>query len=166
MCNEQKKESKEDKKELDHIISVWKVAINTQMHFNDLLIKMRTTVISIILAVFGASVIALKDINFKFEIFDCKVHASVVILGIGCVFLFTQFILDFFYYFKLLLGAVDFTEKMDRDYSEYKLFGLTSMISKRISHHCAGVVLFLCYAIPFGLFAFAMHVIHNRILAK
>ena len=37
------------------ILEEWKTVIQTQMHFNDMIMKMRTTAVSIVLAVFGAS---------------------------------------------------------------------------------------------------------------
>lgn len=64
MCEATGKPSLPEDALLKHKLTVWKTAIETQMHFNDLLIRMRTTVISIILAVFGAAAIALKDMKW------------------------------------------------------------------------------------------------------
>lgn len=146
-------------------IEVWKVALKTQMHFNDLLIKTRTTVASIILAIFGASAIALKDeVQFRVEIFDFRCHISVIILVIGLCFLIAQFILDYFYYFRLLLGAVKFTTDLDEDYPE--LFGLTTSITKSISPCKVRVLLIIYYLIPFLLGGFAIWVIQCKLLAQ
>jgi hypothetical protein len=47
--------------ELSHDREIWRAAIDVQIHFNELLVKMRTTVISVVLAVFGAVAIALRE---------------------------------------------------------------------------------------------------------
>lgn len=145
-------------------LKVWEVAINTQMHFNDLLIKMRTTVISIILAVFGTAVIALKDINFKAQIFNCQVPVGIIVLVIGLVFLFAQFLLDRFYYFRLLLGAVNFTRSLDKKYKDAQLLGLTESITKSMPQWQASLILFIYYLIPFILGILAIYIIQFKLI--
>jgi hypothetical protein len=144
-------------------LELWKVAIDTQMHFNELLIKMRTTVISIILATFGASAIALKDMNWFVNILGSEFRVSAVILAIGIVFLFVQFLIDATYYFRLLLGAVDYTEYIDKKYKNNDLFGLTSCISKKVPRWGAWLTLICYYWIPILLGGFVIWVIQCRI---
>ena len=152
-----------EEKRLEYELELWKVAIDTQMHFNELLIKMRTTVISIILATFGASAIALKDMNWFVNILGCEFRVSVVILAIGIVFLFVQFLIDATYYFRLLLGAVDYTEYIDKKYKNYDLFGLTSCISKRVPRWGAWLTLICYYWIPILLAGLVIWVIQCRL---
>ena len=138
---------------LKHVREVWKVAMDTQMHFNDLLMKMRTTVISIILAVFGASALVVKDIPKPLvDIWGWKLHISSIVLFVGILFLVCQYYIDRFYYFKLLLGEVEFTRKIDKDYEGYnggeEVFGLTKAINKEIDSDSAKKVLFWFYIGP------------------
>lgn len=157
-----------DKEKLDHDLEIWKVAMETQMHFNELLIKMRTTVISIILAVFGVSAIVIRDIKYPVvDLFHKKVHVSSIVLTIGVVFLFCQYIIDSRYYLKLLLGAVDFTRKIDDDYEDKDnrkfVFGLTKSITNRISEGAAKNVLSIYYFIPIALSICVIYLIQTHI---
>lgn len=148
---EKKEETlKLDKETMDRDIEIWKVAINTQMHFNDLLIKMRTTVISIILAVFGAASIALRDMVLHVGIGKMKIHVSAIALMIGIIFIVVQYLVDRFYYFKLLTGAVNFTKKIDEKYKNINgvKFGLTESIIESVSEKNAKILLLLFYGIP------------------
>lgn len=140
--------NKVDKNSLEHDEKLWKVALETQMHFNELLIRSRTTVVTVAMAVIGATLIAFRETNITFNICTKEVHIGIVILCIGIGFLCTQFIIDYFYYFKLLLGAVEFTTKLDRKYEEEGMFGLTTCINKSISQKKAGQILFAYYLIP------------------
>ncbi|MFC1480523.1 hypothetical protein ACFL5Y_03650 [Candidatus Omnitrophota bacterium] len=143
------------------LLETWKVAMDTQMHFNDLLIKMRTTVISIILAVFGGAAIALKDLKIPpVRICDFDLRISAVVIIIGLVFLAAQAFLDIFYYFRLLLGAVDFTAQLDK---KHNFFGLTKSIQKSIPPCWAYIVLIIYYVIPFALGIAAIWIIQFKI---
>lgn len=153
--------SKEDR--LKYELEQWKVAIDTQMHFNELLMKMRTTVISIILATFGASAIALKDVNWFVNFLGFDIRASAAILAIGIVFLSVQFLIDANYYFRLLLGAVEYTESLDQKYKNEGLFGLTSCVSKAIPRNRAWCALICYYLIPILLGIFSIYIIQFRL---
>lgn len=151
---------------LKHDLELYKMALDSQMHFNELLIKMRTTVISIILAVFGAATISLKDLTLYAQILGRKVHISIVILVIGLIFLACQWLIDFFYYYKLLLGSVKFTEKIDKNYEKFGFFGLTTSIIKSVSPTSAGVILCIYYSIPLILGALTIYIIYFKLVAK
>ncbi len=147
-------------------IEIWKQAIETQIHFNELIIKMRMTVISIIITVFGAAGIALKDLNIYAQIFQHKIHISIVIITIGLIFLIVQFIIDRFYYFKLLLGAVKFTEALDKKYASRSIFGLTTEINKTISHTMSGFIVIVYYFIPFIMGIVAIYLIQYKLIIE
>jgi len=146
---------------IENLIEIWKEAVETQMHFNDLLIKMRTTVISIILAVFGGSAIALRDMNWYADIFGQQVRLSALIIALGLIFLFVQFLVDSLYYFKLLLGSVEYTRCFGKKYNIPELSGLTESIIKSVSSKSAYLILILYYAIPFLLGILTILVIQN-----
>lgn len=163
MGDNEKKLNLSNEDRFKYELELWKVAIDTQVHFNELLIKMRTTVISIILATFGASAIALKDMNWFVNILGCEFRVSVAILAIGIVFLFVQFLIDATYYFRLLLGSVDYTEYIDKKYKDYDLFGLTSCISKRVPRWGALLTLICYYWIPILLGGLVIWVMQCRL---
>ena len=154
-----------EKDKLNHDLEVWKVALDTQMHFNDLIIKMRTAVISINLGVFGTAAICLRDSTLRVDFLGSH-HISFVVLMVGLFFLIGQGIIDYFYYFKLLLGSVKFTESIDNKYKENDLFGLTNSISKEINPCWSKFILFVYYIIPIALFISALLIIHFKIQFK
>jgi len=133
----------------EYLVELWKEAIETQMHFNDLLIKMRTTVTSIILAVFGAAAITLKEPQqWYVQILNKDIRLGALVMGIGVVFLIVQFIIDAGYYFPLLLGAVDYAESLGERYNIPELSALTKSITKSVSRKKARRILLLYYLIP------------------
>lgn len=144
-------DEKDQEESLEYDMKVWEVALTTQMHFNELLIRSRTTVVTVAMAVIGAALIAFREANITFNICTRHVHIGVVILSIGIVFLCIQFIIDYFYYFKLLLGAVEFTSELDKKYRQQKMFGLTTCINKSISQKRAGRILLAYYLVPIAL---------------
>lgn len=121
----------------------WKTTIETQMHFNDLILRFRSIVLSVFIAGLGV-IYGLGDflINNSIKL-DC-----VYILPI--VFWFSCFIIDFFYYQKLLNGSVEHVNKFEKMsfFKENKLLGLTTSISNKISNIKSNFLIFLFYAIP------------------
>jgi len=135
------------KKELkENEFNIWKEGVDVQMHFNQLIMRNRITVSSIIFAAFGAALAFFKLGGTILEVKETPFYISDVIIAIAAIGLFSYFWIDTKYYFRLLLGAVEFTEKMDR---EYKKIGLTSSITKSIKHKKARLVLQIHYLIIF-----------------
>ena len=138
----------------DELYMVWKESINVQMHFNDLIMKVRATTTTVITAIFGASSFFLKDSNIFISLFKYDIHISALIILIGLLFLAAFCILDLGYYLQLLLSSVRFTEniekRIDDDYS------LTTYISKRVRRRRAYISLSFYYGLIFllGIFSF------------
>jgi len=103
------------------VLEEWKTVIETQMHFNDMIMRLRTTGISIVLAFFGAASISLQysQLYLKFTYFSF--HAAVLIIASGLILLISIFVLDYCYYYKMLLGAVERGYQIDRAYKEKPL---------------------------------------------
>jgi len=119
------------------ILEEWKTVIQTQMHFNELLMKMRTTSVSIVLAVFGAAAYSLQYEKLFLTIGGYRFHASALIVAFGLGMLVGVFFLDYFYYYKMLLGAVERGEQIDEAYKNRrvdncKIFGMTTLIREAI----------------------------------
>ena len=149
-----------DPTQLSYIMKEWEIVIQTQMHFNDLLMKMRTATLSIVLAIFGAAGYSiLSKETYLLTINDFSFHPSVIIISAGLVLLFSMFIMDYFYYFRLLVGAVkrgwEFDDKFGTE-DTWKYFGLTTKISHEIGEKKGNSKWFVIsfYWIPFvaGLF--------------
>lgn len=119
------------------ILEEWKTVIQTQMHFNDMIMKMRTTGISVVLAVFGAAAYSLQYSQLYLTIGEYSFHASVLVILFGLGMLLGVFGLDYFYYYKMLLGAVKRGYEIDEAYKNRqvdgcKIFGMTTMIRDEI----------------------------------
>jgi len=109
--------------EIKLIIEEWKVVIQTQMHFNEMIMKMRTTAISIFLAIFGAAAYSLQS-NLLLQIFNYRFHASIIIAMVGIFMLLSVFVIDYFYYDKMLRGAVEKGYSIDDHFKNTKIFGI------------------------------------------
>lgn len=129
------KDSLEDTK---IILEEWKTVIQTQMHFNDMIMKMRTTAVSIVLAVFGAAAYSLQYEELILTLCNYSFHASVLVIAFGLGMLIGVFVLDYFYYYKMLCGAVKRGKEIDEAFKDKqvdntRIFGMTTMIGKAIS---------------------------------
>ena len=150
--------SEEDIDKFKLIIEEWKVVIQTQMHFNEMIMKMRTTSISIFLAIFGAAAISLQY-SMKLTILNFKFHASVLIIIVGIIMLISVFIIDYCYYDRMLRGAVEKSYKIDNAFKDVKildtsLFGLSTSIRNGIGETEASkkyIKLFYCLPIIIGI---------------
>lgn len=125
-----------DTKELPNILKEWEVVIQTQMHFNDLLMKVRTATLSVVLAVFGAAGYSILNKDaFLLTVNEFILHPSVLIISSGIVILFSMFIIDYGYYYKMLVGAVRRGLEFDNEFRSSlgrKYFGMTTMIRDEI----------------------------------
>ena len=105
----------------------WKAVIDQQNHFNDLILKFRTSSLTTFSALL-ALVLGLKEF-LSIE--------RTIILAIGLIplaFIIAAGFLDFFYYCHLLIGAVNQADKYDSNpkFVEYGLFGLTTNIIESV----------------------------------
>jgi ABC-type amino acid transport system permease subunit len=141
-------------KETEIILEEWKTVINTQMHFNEMIMRARTTGVSVVMAVYGAAALAYGQYPNRFyDAFGSRFHVSTAIILFGLLLLISIFIIDYHYYYRLLIGAVERGEEIDKAYRDRiidgtKLFGLTSSISNRVSRNRARICLFFFYGTP------------------
>jgi len=112
------------------VFNIWKESIRVQMHFNELIIKNRTAGLSIIAGFIATGVGLYKGVN---DILGISVWVLSFFLLVGF------FILDYFYYFKLLLGSVRYTDKIGKGYegisfgkTDVNPFGITKEITKAV----------------------------------
>lgn len=121
----------------------WQTIIETQMHFNDLIIRFRAIALTAMITLAGASV-ALQQAD--------KIDRSTsVTVGWFLVALWlTAFVTDFFYYHRLLLGSVAQAMKFDNSDLAKRagLFGLTTCIKDAVHPPASKYMVGLFYLIP------------------
>jgi hypothetical protein len=144
------------------ILEEWKTVIKTQMHFNEMILRARTTGVSVVMAVYGAAALAIAQYPEKFIKWSClEFHVSAAIIIFGILLLGSIFCIDFFYYYRLLMGAVEHGETIDnafknRTINGKRLFGLTTAITNKVSKCSAQIWLIIFYAIPFAVGAISL----------
>ena len=112
--------------EMQLLLEEWKVVMETQMHFNDMIIRMRTTGLSVLIAVFGGAAIAIGQYPDRFVgIAGRDFHVAAPIILFGLLLWLAIFIIDYFYYHKCLLGAVKRGYQIDDAFKDCKLAGTT-----------------------------------------
>jgi len=132
-----------DYKILNLYIKEWEVIINTQMHFNDLLLRFRSITLTAFVTLIGIT-IAIQ------EVISLTNQDIILILIIIATLWITAFILDFGYYNRLLLGSVAQALKFDKSetFKQYGLFGMTSCINEHIQPPTSRVLLIFYYLFP------------------
>jgi len=133
----------EEKAILPFYQAEWKAVIETQMHFNDLIIRFRSIILTAFITLIGAS-LALKNTEHIDKIQVLELLAMAGILWI------TACVMDYGYYHRLLLGSVRQALKFDNSElgKKYGLFGLTTCISDAVHPPTSKIMVGLFYAIP------------------
>ena len=123
--------------------------IETQMHFNDLIIRFRSIVLTAIVTLSGASIAFVETANLKNS--DALFRMLIAALLIVWI---TAFILDLGYYHRLLIGSVNQALKFDNSDlgKKYGLFGLTTCIKNSVHPPASKKMIIIFYSIPaFGM---------------
>jgi len=131
---------------LQFYLQEWEVIINTQMHFNDLILRFRSIILSVFVALIGASVALEKIVSLsRSDLF--------LIYCLPSILWVTAFIIDFGYYHRLLLGSVAQALKFDNSENlrSYGLFGMTTCISEHVHPPTSKLLVFFYYFFPFML---------------
>ena len=118
------------------IVEEWKTVVKTQMHFNEMIMKIRAGIVSIVYAVFGAAAYALQFKELWTEIHGMKLHASFGLVGVGIIILVGIFVLDYKYYYRMLIGATRRADEIAEEFKNYKgrkYFSLSKDIRDAIS---------------------------------
>lgn len=135
--------SEEEKNVVNCHLEEWKIIIQTQMHFNDLIIRFRSLILTAFITLIGAT-LALQKTE--------RIEGNQVIEFLFLVLILwgTAFVLDFFYYHRLLLGSVAQALKFDNSdlAKRLGLFGLTTCISNVVHPPASKVMVILFYGLP------------------
>ena len=137
------------------ILEEWRTVIDTQMHFNDMILRTRTTGISVVIGVYGAAALAVGQYPERFlKIYEWHFHVSGAIIAFGLLLLLSIAMLDYLYYYRLLMGAVERGEQIDdafrgRTVAGISFLGMTTLISRKVTRCRAVVSLLIFYGFPF-----------------
>ena len=128
--------------DLEYLKEEWKTTIATQMHFNDLIIKFRSVVLSVFITGLGLAYGFSEKLNYSGDLY--------FVLILAFTFWICCFLLDYFYYQKLLIGAVKHAKKFDNNnfFRKKGLFGLTKRISFEIPHLMSKFLIWTFYILP------------------
>src|SRR6266568_6472968 len=114
------------------IVNVWNKIVDTQMHFNEMVMRVRNLAITLVLAVFGAAAYSIQSPLFV-QLGGREVHISLFIISFGLVGWVALGILDVGHFHMLLRGAVKKGMDLEKQYSEDPLLGhllgMTTVIS-------------------------------------
>lgn len=121
----------------------WKSIIETQMHFNDLIIRFRSIVLTVLIALVGTCIALNANEKIDEELLP-------VLLSFALVFWVTAFVLDRYYYHRLLLGSVNQAMKFDESQlgKKYGLFGLTTCIANAVHPPTSNILISIFYGLP------------------
>ncbi|MEX1153105.1 hypothetical protein [Parvibaculum sp.] len=125
--------------EHDRYIEIWKKAVDTQMHFNEMSVKSRQLGLTFVAAALGVAVVALsRDEDFSLTLFICSVpisfHVAVLLNVAAFLALLAVRELDLNVYHRMLRGAVTFGEDFEQNYLK-KIFDLEKGMTQAISHY-------------------------------
>jgi len=128
-------------------IDEWKTVIDAQMHFNEMILRTRSIGSSVILAAYGAAAVSVAQYpNDRLPILGHCVHVGVVVMLFALCLLGSIFLLDYCYYYRLLLGAVERGEAIEKGLPEATR--LTTNLSECVSRLGARNVIWAFYGIP------------------
>ena len=131
----------------------WRALIDVQMHFNTMLMQTRAIGMSLVIAVFGAAALTLARAPDRFFILSgIAIPLSAVLMIFALLLLGAVFVLDYFYYFQMLLAVVQRAARIEIESQQPGssiTFDLASAISRSVSPRRAIAVLSVFYGVPF-----------------
>lgn len=117
----------------------YELAVQTQMHFNEILMKFRSFGIAVVIAVYSYA-ITRKDLGISL---GCNIAPSDLLAIAGIALTFVLAVIDLGYFFPLLLGAVARSTELE----EKVPYRLTSTISARVSKLRSYVFIAIFYGV-------------------
>jgi hypothetical protein len=118
------------------MITIWKQHVAILQHFNELEMKVRNFALTLLLAVLGASAVALRERD-PFNLFSIQTSLSTCLLLVGLIVWLLFYVMDRFWYHVYLKTAVEQTESWE---SEVRNAGYPLYLTGEISKESAGTV--------------------------
>jgi hypothetical protein len=107
----------------------WKSIVDVQMHFNDMVMRVRNLAITLLAAIFGAAALSLEK-NLYFHVFNRDIHIAFWIICFGTLAWLGVGLMDWGYYNRLLLGAVKKATDIEEQNKIDPIFGMVGMITE------------------------------------
>jgi hypothetical protein len=130
----------------------WRGLLDTQMHFNSMLMQVRAIGVSIVIAVFGAAAVAVAQYPQQLiNLPSTTIHIAAVVIVFGLLLLLAVFVLDYFYYYPMLLSVVACTHELEQESCGPNgaiALNLSGRLSKDVPPTRATAVLLVFYGIP------------------
>jgi FMN phosphatase YigB (HAD superfamily) len=106
-------ESTIDNERINRSLEAWKVTVAVQQHFNDIEMRVRNFALTLLVAVIGASAIAIQN-GSMVTLFSFKTSLAVWLLVGGVIAWLAFYFVDQIWYHRLLLGAVAQGAELER----------------------------------------------------
>lgn len=94
-------------------LEAWKATVGVQQHFNDIELKVRGLALTVISAVIGAAVLALRD-GTTVDLFGVEWKLATLVLLVAIVIWRAFYQVDQIWYHRLLLGSVQHGETLEK----------------------------------------------------
>lgn len=145
--------------QLRALIDVWKQTIEVQQHFNDIVLRIRNLALTLLLAVFGAAALALRE-DIHILIRGVQLSLATAVLAVGLVGWLAFYFIDRFWYHKLLVGAVIHGEALEHIWGHQLLgtgfLGLTGTITRESRSITARSKRVVCAVLALSLWVFVI----------
>jgi hypothetical protein len=139
------------------LIDQWKTIVGIQMHFNDMIIRMRTLGVTVVVAVYGAAAASIGQYPKQYiSIFGKELHISIIGVLLGLLLLISVFIIDRFYYYELLIGSVERAEELENLLTPIEIkgkkevAGITQYLTKKVGRGRANIIILVFYGLAFA----------------
>lgn len=106
-----------EEKRTEYLLELWKTTVSVQQHFNDLELRIRNYAVTIMVGVMGIVALAVKE-GMVVTFFCCKVQVGSLMLLAGSMGWTAFYLMDGFWYHRLLYGAVKHGQLIERSLKE------------------------------------------------
>ncbi len=103
----------------EQIVSIWKQVVNVQMHFNEMLMRVRRSAITVALGALAAAGVVLERGWYVHSPFEGGNYLplATVLVGLGLFGWALFYLMDRHYYHWLLVGSVTKASEMEKKYA-------------------------------------------------
>lgn len=118
------------------LLDLWKKAVETQMHFNEMSVKSRQLGLSFVVAALGVSVVLLgksEDFQIPLPLVGYQIHSSGPLILLSAFGVYAVMRLDLGVYHKMLRGAVAFGEDLERELVHRGIIPVSKGMTQSIS---------------------------------
>jgi hypothetical protein len=95
-------------------IEYWKQGISVSMHFNDMCIRLRILCLTVLATFFAGAALSMAQYpNGVIRILWFEAHISAALYMIALIFVCSLWLLDQFYYYRMLIASVENSEHVE-----------------------------------------------------